>query len=283
MLHLEAGVHLQEVEASPLVHQEFDRAGVGVAHGGGDRGGRLRQPLPEARRHGQRRRLLDHFLMAALNGALALDERQHRAVMVGEHLHLDVPWPDQPPLEVDGRIAERGARFGSRGAHGAQELPGSGDRAHALAATAGDGLHHEGIADALRRGRELGVAGLGRQRRLRAGHDGNAGGAGRVTRGGLAAHQRYRARGGADEREAGVFAGGGERTVLRQEAVAGMHGVGAGRPGGGDQPRRRGDNCLGAGWVRWPPPRRPSGRAGPRDRCRRRLPPTRGRGRGRRG
>ena len=31
VLHLEAGVHLQEVEPAILVHQEFDRAGIVIA------------------------------------------------------------------------------------------------------------------------------------------------------------------------------------------------------------------------------------------------------------
>ena len=32
MLHLQAGVHLQEVEVLVLIHQELDRAGVDVVH-----------------------------------------------------------------------------------------------------------------------------------------------------------------------------------------------------------------------------------------------------------
>jgi hypothetical protein len=35
VLHLDAGVHLDEVELAVLVHQEFDRAGVLVADLGG--------------------------------------------------------------------------------------------------------------------------------------------------------------------------------------------------------------------------------------------------------
>jgi hypothetical protein len=54
-----------------------------------------------------RRRLLDDLLMPALNRALALDERQHRAVRVAEQLDLDVARAEQPALEVDRRVAER--------------------------------------------------------------------------------------------------------------------------------------------------------------------------------
>ena len=60
--------------------------------------------------------------MAPLDRALALDERQHRAVGVAEQLHFDVARPRQPALEIDRRIAERGARFRPRRAHGAGEI-----------------------------------------------------------------------------------------------------------------------------------------------------------------
>ena len=53
--------------------------------------------------------------MAPLNRALALDERHDGAVVIAEQLDLDVPRPHDPPLEVDGRIAERRARLRSRG------------------------------------------------------------------------------------------------------------------------------------------------------------------------
>ena len=63
--------------------------------------------------------------MPALDRALALDERQHGAVLIAEQLHLDVPRLHDPPLEVHGGIAERRTGFGSRGAHRAGEVRGS--------------------------------------------------------------------------------------------------------------------------------------------------------------
>ena len=122
VLDLQPRVHLEEIEAAVLVEQELDRAGVGVADRLRDRGGRRRHRRAQRRRDRQRRRLLDDLLVAALNRALALDERQHRAVRVAEQLHFDVARPRQPALEIDRGVAERGARFRSRGADGAGEV-----------------------------------------------------------------------------------------------------------------------------------------------------------------
>ena len=45
--------------------------------------------------------------MAALNRALALDERQHRAVVIAEQLHFDVARRHDAALEIDRAVAER--------------------------------------------------------------------------------------------------------------------------------------------------------------------------------
>ena len=90
--------------------------------------------------HGRGRRLLDQFLVTPLDRALALDERHHGSVLVAEQLHLDVPRPDEPPLEVHRRVAERRGGLRARGTHGARELRRIDDRAHALAAAAATAL-----------------------------------------------------------------------------------------------------------------------------------------------
>ena len=67
---------------------------------------RLVQPLAHARRplDQRRRRLLDDLLVPALDRAVPLAERPHRAVLVGHDLHLDVP------AALDVRLAEDGRR-----------------------------------------------------------------------------------------------------------------------------------------------------------------------------
>jgi len=53
------------------------------------------------------RRLLEHFLVAALHGAVALTERENGSVRVREQLDLDVARSLEIALEVDTVVAER--------------------------------------------------------------------------------------------------------------------------------------------------------------------------------
>ena len=71
---------------------------------------------------GHRRRLLDDLLVAPLDRALALDERDHGAVVVAEQLDLDVARPHDAALEVDGGVAERRAGLGARGPDRVEQL-----------------------------------------------------------------------------------------------------------------------------------------------------------------
>ena len=107
VLHLDAGVHLHEVEAAVAVEQELD----------GARRSRSRPPrrappprLPifcaQLRGQGGRRGLLDQLLVPALDRALALAQVDHLAVLVAEDLELDVPRLDEVLLQVDRAVAE---------------------------------------------------------------------------------------------------------------------------------------------------------------------------------
>ncbi len=142
MLDLQPRVHLEEVEVAVVSGEELDGAGVGVADrsGRGDRGGEQvvahrREALDE-----RRRGLLDDLLVAALDRALALAERPHRAVLVGHHLHLDVSPRRQVGLAEHRRVAERGRRFGSgRGDLAVEDIERAHD-AHAATTATGRGL-----------------------------------------------------------------------------------------------------------------------------------------------
>ena len=81
------------------------------------------------------------------------------------------------------------------------------------------------------------ASGLARDRAVRAGHDGNAEPLGRLLGLDLVAHDADVLRRRADEGDLVLFEDFGEARVLRQEAVAGMHGVGAGDLAGGEQAR----------------------------------------------
>ena len=97
--------------------------------------------------------------------------------------------------------------------------------AHALAAAAGGGLDHHGIADLfgdlhcmLRIVDDAKVARHGRDFDL----------CGGLLRFDLVAHRRDRVRIGPDEDDSGLLQRARKRLALGQEAIAGMHGLGAG-------------------------------------------------------
>ena len=91
VLHLHPGVHLQEEVLALSVEQALDGAGAGVVDRGCRLGGDLADPRAQLFVDRRRRRLLDQLLVAALDRAVALAEVDHVAVLVGQHLDLDVP------------------------------------------------------------------------------------------------------------------------------------------------------------------------------------------------
>jgi hypothetical protein len=56
--------------------------------------------------------------MTTLNRTLALNAREHSAVVIGEELHLDMARPLETTLEIDRRIAEGRTSFRARSANG---------------------------------------------------------------------------------------------------------------------------------------------------------------------
>src|SRR3546814_20315696 len=89
MLHLQALVHLHEVEGV-AIDQELDGAGAAVVDRlSGAQGGRA-EGVAQRRIEARRRRLLDHLLMASLRRTVSLEEVHGVAVVVAEDLHLDM-------------------------------------------------------------------------------------------------------------------------------------------------------------------------------------------------
>jgi hypothetical protein len=95
------------------------------------------------------RRLLDHLLVAALHGAVALAQVDGVAVLVGQHLDFDVARVLQELLHVDGRIAEGSAGFGLGHLHRIDQRRLGVHHAHAAAAAAAGGLDDHRVADGL--------------------------------------------------------------------------------------------------------------------------------------
>ena len=95
----------------------------------------------------RRRRFFDDFLMPALERAFALAEVDHVAVLVAEDLNLDVPRMFDEFFEEHAFVAEAGAGFVRGPLEAVAAFVVVAGDPHALAAAAGAGLEHHGIAD----------------------------------------------------------------------------------------------------------------------------------------
>ena len=160
MLDLEPRVHFHEIELRGLeiaaaADDEFHRAGAAIADrlGTGDR--RLAHARAQGLRHAGCGRFLDHLLMAALQRAIALEERNAIAMAVGQHLDFDMARTCNEFLDQHAIIAEGGRRLAPAGIERCREFAGACNMAHALAAAARHRLDHHRIADLSRaRGEE---------------------------------------------------------------------------------------------------------------------------------
>ena len=220
VLDLDARVHLDE-EPVVLIHvvEEFDGARVVVADAVGEFHRRVAKLFPHDRIEVHRGRDLDDFLVAALDGAIALVEVDDVAVLVAEDLHLDVFGALDVALQENSRVAEGVFRLGARFRQQAGELGGFFDDTHAAPAAAEGRLDDERETDFMRDGQ--GHVGIG-DRLLGAGQGGDVELVGERAGGGLVAHVFQKLRRGADENDALARTGAGEVRVFREETVAGV-------------------------------------------------------------
>src|SRR5882762_10385137 len=233
VLDLDARVHLHKVEGAVRVEQELDRPRPYIAD-------RLRQlhrcvadVLAQRLVHYGRRRLLHELLVAALHRAVALAQMHHLAVGVAHDLDLDMARTRQVLLDVDLVGVEGGERFLFRERKGLRELLRVVGDTHPLAAAARRGLDDDRETDFLRDALAF-LEGLDGPRRP--GHRRHTLRLGERARGRLVAHLPDLVGRRADERDVGRADFLGELRVFREEAVAGMDGVGAGDFGGRDEP-----------------------------------------------
>ncbi len=109
MLDLDAFVDFQEVEIALFIDEEFDGAGIGVMGGFGDADGSLAHFLAKVlefcldERGG---RLFDQFLVAPLDGTIALAQMNNIAPAVAEDLKLNVVAVLDVSLNVNAGISE---------------------------------------------------------------------------------------------------------------------------------------------------------------------------------
>ena len=229
MLHLQAGVHLEERDGAVGPDQVLHGARAPV----GDAAGQCHRPVPERPPHllGDARRggLLEDLLVPTLDRAVPLPEVHHVAVCVAEHLHLDVAPVFDERFHEHGAVPECRLGLTGRRSDDVGELGSVVHGAHAPAPAAGCSLDHGGQWQLVEQ--------LGGHRsrvdhhRLGGGH---ARGDGRLLGGHLVAQQFDLFRCGADPDEPCVLHRTGERSVLREEPVARVHRVGPARHGGLD-------------------------------------------------
>ncbi len=222
VLHLDTGVHLDEVVVALLVHQEFHGAGGDVADALGDLDRVLVEGVQGGLRHAPGGGELHHLLIAALEGAVTLADVVDVAVLIRQDLHLDVLRLHQEFFNENVVVAEGLFGLALHQLEGGLDLLRGVAPAHTASAAAGGRLQDDGKAEANRLFQCF-VPIL--QRFSAAGDDGHAAGDGRGLGGQLVAHLIQHLGGRPDEGDARRVAGAGEGGVLRQEAVAGVDGV----------------------------------------------------------
>ena len=113
VLHLHAGVHLDEIELTVLV-QKLESPCTTVANLLAGRHTAFANFFDELARNAGRGRLFDHFLVAPLHGAIALAEIHRIAMLVGQNLNFNMPRVLEEFLHVHRRIAKSrpGLRLG---------------------------------------------------------------------------------------------------------------------------------------------------------------------------
>src|SRR5262245_4851794 len=150
MLDLQPRIHFKEIEAPVLSGDKLNRAGTVVTDRLRQRDRLLSHFLAGRGIEQGRRRLLDDFLVAALDRAFALAEMDDVAVLVAKHLDFDMARIRDELFDENALIPERRLCFRTRARKSFLHVGLAVGDAHALAAPAGAGLDHDGIADLLR-------------------------------------------------------------------------------------------------------------------------------------
>src|SRR5690606_11784682 len=149
---LQPGVHFHEPEAVDPeavggVDDELHGAGPGVVDGPRRAHRGLAHGAAHGLVHARRRRLLDDLLVAALQGAIALEQVHGVAVRVAEYLHLDVARRRHVLFHQHAAVAEGGLGLAAGAGQRGGKAVGALHPAHALAAAAGTRLDEYRVAD----------------------------------------------------------------------------------------------------------------------------------------
>ena len=233
VLNLQTRVHFDEIEFAVFV-KILNRADAEIA----ELLDRIGRDLADARAlvrvQSWRRRFFEHFLVAALQRAIALAQMDDVAVAVGDDLNFDVTRLGEVFLHIDVVIAERGLGFGACGGERFHDVFSGARDFHAAPAAARGGFDQHRIADLF--APLLGFF-FGGDAAIGAGDDGHAGIDRGLLGGDFVAHQADVLGRWADEGHAVLRDYLGELGVLGKKAVARMDRLRAGDFGGRDDAR----------------------------------------------
>ncbi len=151
MLDLNPGVDLDEVEVARLIDDELDRRGIGILRGPNEFPRRVAHRCTRFGRNARARAFLDQLLMAPLHAAIAFPKVHDIAMMIGQHLHFDVPRVLDVLFEIDVAVAEGGLGLGPRLLQCRLERQIVRCDSHAATAAAGNRLDQHRKADVVRR------------------------------------------------------------------------------------------------------------------------------------
>ncbi len=207
------------------IDEELERPRIGVLSRLSPLHRRLEQGVAGLAGQIWRGRLLDQLLMTALDGTVALADRQRVSEVIGQNLDLDVAWALDEPLQVDRAVAERRLGFRLRQRQRAQHFSFILDDTHAPATAARDRLDQQRVADLARYLPRLAQV---LYRSIAAGYDGHAGLAHELPRLRFVAHQFDHVRPRTDKGHANLGANLGQVGILRQKSVPWMNGVAPG-------------------------------------------------------
>src|SRR5690606_12781233 len=147
VLDLQPGIHFHEIEVTPGVQQKLQGSGADVADRPRGANCCLAHGLAQWRLQPGGGGLLQHLLMAALDGAVPLMQKDTIAPVLGKELDLPVPGPAEVFLRQQPLITEGGTGSAPSRLDGGRQLVGPLDYLHALAATTGAGLEQYREAD----------------------------------------------------------------------------------------------------------------------------------------
>ena len=154
VLDLKSRVHFHKIEilrATALItgNQKFDGSGADIIDRPRGSNGRLPERIAQVIGQVRRGRLLDDFLVAALDRTIALGQPKSAPVLVAKNLDLNMTSPNQITLQQHPIIAKTRSRFALASNQLGLEFSRLADDANPLAATACSGFDEDGPANSL--------------------------------------------------------------------------------------------------------------------------------------